>query len=248
VSCLPCVADESTDSAVAAATHRVFSDTMRGSDCAHFDSRMSSIVGYHLSQIDEGTGHPSEEGTVERDMEYVNRDDAAQLTAILFERMAVLHASYARAIVDELGEEKGRRLILNAIREYGKKVGAQVREKAEARGEDDSPENYRGDLPAYGTHDRLETVEVDGESRLRAYGCGMWKTWEALGEEELGRLYCNTDVAKYMGFNPCYKQIHTKALFLGDDCCELVVRPTSEQEQVDFAKKDADWSYLDRDE
>ena len=51
-----------------------------------------------------------------------------------------------------------------------------------------------------------------------------------------------------MGFNPCYKQIHTKALFSGDDCCELVVRPTSEQERTDFASADADWSYLDRDE
>ena len=175
--------------------------------------------------------------------EYVTRDEAARQVGILFERLALLHAAYARVLVDELGEEKGRQLILNAITEYGKKVGEHVRENAAAR-----CENYRGDLPAYGTHDRLETVEVDGETRLRAYGCGMWKTWEKLGEEELGRLYCNTDVAKYMGFNPCAKQIHTKALFAGDDCCELVVRPTTEQERRDFADPGADWSYLDRDQ
>jgi hypothetical protein len=185
---------------------------------------------------------------MEQDQQYVRREEAAQQAAILFGRMALLHASYARAIVDEIGEEKGRQLILKAIKEYGKKVGEQVKEQAEARGEDDSPQNYKGDLPKYGTHDLLETVEIEGEERLRAYGCGMWKTWEKLGEEELGRLYCNTDVAKYMGFNPCYKQIHTKALFAGDDCCELVVRPTSEQERADFASRDADWSYLDKDE
>ncbi len=184
---------------------------------------------------------------MEQSQEYVSRDEAAAQVAILFERLAMLHASYARTIVDELGEEEGRRVVLNAIREYGKKIGAQVREKAAARGEDDSPEHYTGDLPKYGTHDRLETFEVDGEKRLRAYGCGMWKTWERLGEEELGRLYCNVDVAKYMGFNPRAKQIHTKALFAGDDCCELVVRPTSEQEQKDFANRNADWSYLDTD-
>ncbi len=184
---------------------------------------------------------------MEQSQEHVSIDEAAAQVAILFERLAILHASYARTLVDELGEEEGRRVVLNAIREYGKKIGAQVREKAVARGEDDSPEHYRGDLPAYGTHDRLETVEVDGETRLRAYGCGMWKTWEMLGEEELGRLYCNTDVAKYMGFNPCAKQIHTKALFAGDDCCELVVRPTTEQERRDFANRNADWSYLDTD-
>jgi hypothetical protein len=183
---------------------------------------------------------------VERDQDYVSRDEAAQQAAILFERIGVLHASYARTIVDELGEEAGRRLILKAIKEYGKKVGAQVREKAEARGLDNSPEHYTGDLPAYGTHDRLEKVKVGEEDCLRAYGCGLWRTWQRLGEEELGRLYCNVDVAKYMGFNPCFKQVHTKAPFLGDDCCELVVRPTTEKEREDFAREDADWSYLDR--
>ncbi|MBN1152939.1 MAG: L-2-amino-thiazoline-4-carboxylic acid hydrolase [Dehalococcoidia bacterium] len=185
---------------------------------------------------------------MEQDQQYVKREEAAQQTAILFERLALLHASYARVIVNELGEEGGRSLIMKAIKKYARTVGEQVREKAQARGEDDSPQNYKGDLPKYGTHDSLETVTVDGEERLRAYGCGMWKTWQALGEEELGRLYCNTDVAKYMGFNPSYKQIHAKALFAGDDCCELVVRPTSEQERADFASRDADWSYLDRDE
>jgi hypothetical protein len=180
------------------------------------------------------------------EQEHVSRGEAAQQVAIVFERVGLLHASYARAIVDELGEEAGRRLILKAIREYGKKIGAQVREQAEARGQDNSPQNYEGDLPAYGTHERLDKVVVDGEERLIASGCGLWRTWHKLGEEELGRLYCNVDVAKYMGFNPCFKQIHTKAPFRGDECCELVVRPTTEQEREDFARADADWSYLDR--
>ena len=185
---------------------------------------------------------------MEQGQDYVSRGEAAQQAAILVERIGLLHASYARAIVDEMGEEVGRHLILKAIKEYGKKIGAQVRAKAEARGLDNSPEHYTGDLPAYGTHDRLEKVSVDGEERLRAYGCGLWRTWQTLGEEELGRLYCNVDVAKYMGFNPCCKQVHAKAPFLGDDCCELVVRPTTEQEREVFADKDADWSCLDRDE
>ena len=85
--------------------------------------------------------------------EYVSRDEAAQQAAILFERIGLLHASYARAIVDELGDKAGRRLILKAIKEYGKRIGTQVRENAEARGLDNSPEHYTGDLPAYGTHD-----------------------------------------------------------------------------------------------
>ena len=185
---------------------------------------------------------------MERGEDMVSRQEAAEQVAIVFEREGLLHASYARAIVDELGEEAGRRLVLKAIKEYGKKIGAQVREKAEAHGLDNSPEHYTGDLPAYGTHDRFDKVDVDGEERLRASGCGLWRTWQKLGEEELGRLYCNVDVAKYMGFNPCFKQVHAKAPFLGDDCCELVVTSTTEQEREDFARADADWSYLDHHE
>jgi hypothetical protein len=112
---------------------------------------------------------------MEQGKECVSRAEAAKQAAILFERIGVLHASYARAIVDELGEEAGRRLILKAIKAYGKHVGAQVREKAEASGLDNSPEHYAGDLPAYGTHERLEKVTVDGEERLRAYGRGWEK-------------------------------------------------------------------------
>lgn len=185
---------------------------------------------------------------MEQSEEHVSRVEAAQQAAILFERIGLLHASYARTLVDELGEEEGRRLIMKAIKRYGRHVGEDVKARAEAHGLDNSPEHYTGDLPKYGTHDRMERVEVDGEERLRAYGCGLWRTWQKLGEEELGRLYCNVDVAKYMGFNPCFKQIHTKAPFKGDDCCELVVRPTSEEEREVFDRTDADWSWLDRDD
>ena len=48
-----------------------------------------------------------------------------------------------------------------------------------------------------------------------------------------------------MAFNPKFKLIHTKALPDGDEYCELVVRPTTEQERKDFADKDKDWSYID---
>ena len=179
--------------------------------------------------------------------EWVTKREAARQVRIVFERIGLLHAAYARVLVDELGEEEGRRLILKAIKRYGQHVGALIKEQAEARGLDNStPEHYSGDLPAYGTHERFDKIEVDGEVRLEACGCKLWRTWERLGEEDLGRLYCNVDVAKYMGFNPEFKQIHTRAPFLGDDHCELVVRPTTEQERADFANPDADWSYLDR--
>ena len=111
---------------------------------------------------------------------------------------------------------------------------------------DNGSANYKEDLPLYGMHDSVDKVEVDGEIRIRSYGCVMGKLWQELGESELGRLYCYVDPAKYMTFNPDFKLMHLKALPDGDEYCELVVRPTSEQERSDFADKDKDWTYLDR--
>ncbi len=160
-------------------------------------------------------------------------------------RLGLLHIAFARTLVDELGEKKGKELILKAIKAYGTKVGEEAKANAAAKGLDNSLENFKSDLPLYGMHDGGEKVEVEGEKRSIAYGCVMGKVWNELGEGELGRLYCYVDPAKYMAFNPDYKLVHVKALPDGDECCELVVRPTTEQERKDFADKDKDWSYLD---
>ncbi|MBI2287526.1 MAG: L-2-amino-thiazoline-4-carboxylic acid hydrolase [Chloroflexi bacterium] len=160
-------------------------------------------------------------------------------------RLGLLHIAFARTLVNELGEKKGKELILKAIKDYGVRIGEEARAAAAAKGLDNSPVNFKSDLPLYGMHDGGEAVKVGGETRRRAYGCVMGKVWNELGEGELGRLYCYVDPAKYMAFNPDFKLAHVKALPDGDEYCELVVRPTTEQERKDFAEKDKDWSYLD---
>lgn len=160
-------------------------------------------------------------------------------------RLGLLHLSFAKILVDELGEKKGKELILKAIKDYGIRVGERVKANVTARGLENIPANYKGDVPLYGMHTYSEVVEVDGEKRKRAHGCVMGKVWNELGESELGRLYCYVDPAKYMAFNPNFKLIHTKALPDGDEYCELVVRPTTERERKDFVDKDKDWSYMD---
>jgi len=160
-------------------------------------------------------------------------------------RLGLLHVAFARTLVEELGEKQGRALILKAIRNYGKIIGERARARTLAQGLEDVPQNYQGDLPSYGMHDRIEAVEVEGEERHRAYGCVMGQVWKELEEDELGRLYCYVDPAKYMAFNPDFKLIHIKALPDGDEFCEFAVRPTTAQEREDFADKDADWSYID---
>jgi len=178
--------------------------------------------------------------------ERVTLEEAEEQVRKVCVRLASLHISYARTLVDELGEEKGKRLILKAIKDYGTRTGEKAKAVAIAQGLDNNPENFKDDLPMYGMHTGREMTEVAGERRSRAYGCVMGEVWNELGEGELGRLYCYVDPAKYMAFNPDFKLIHLKALPDGEKYCELVVRPTTRQERKDFASEDKDWSYIDR--
>lgn len=178
--------------------------------------------------------------------ETVALEEAREQVSKVCRRLGLLHLSFARTLVEELGEKKGRQLILKAIRDYGSRIGGEVRARAIAQGLDNNPQNYKEDLPLYGMHEGTETVEIEGEKRTRLYGCVMGKVWNELGASELGRLYCYVDPAKYMSFNPDFKLIHTRALPDGDEYCELVLRPTTEPERKDFADKDRDWSYIDR--
>jgi hypothetical protein len=95
-------------------------------------------------------------------------------------------------------------------------------------------------------HERRETVEVDGERRIRLFGCVMARIWKEYGEEKLGSLYCYVDLAKYMAFNPNFKLTHLRALPHGDEYCELAVKPTSAKEREDFSAEDSDRLYTDK--
>ena len=182
--------------------------------------------------------------------EMISRDEAAKWIELTSKRIGLLHLSFARTIVNELGEERGKKLILKAIKDYGKRIGEKVREDVLEQGLELVPQNYGAaktpDLPAFGMHERLERVEEDGQLIAKAYGCALAKVWKQYGEEELGRLYCHVDPAKYMAYNPNFKLVHLKAEPDGDPCCELTVKPTTEQEREDFQSEDKDWSYIDK--
>ena len=180
--------------------------------------------------------------------ELISLEEAKQEVALVCRRLGLLHLSFAEVLVKELGEEKGKKVIARAVKEYGKKIGERKREMAIDQGLALTLENlgkFR-DLPKFGMHDRREEVEIEGEKRTRAYGCVMAKVWREYGKDALGRIYCYVDPAKTMAFNPECKLIHTKALPDGDDFCELVTRPTAEKERHDFLAEDTDWASIDK--
>jgi hypothetical protein len=165
-------------------------------------------------------------------------------------RIALLHSAYARVILEELGEEKGMKLISKVIKNYGVRIGEKTRQEVLMKGLEATPENFsKGESYAIpnipGMHDRRETIEVEGVKKNRAYGCVLAKVWKEYGEEKLGRLYCYMDVAKYIAYNPNYKYPHIKAIPDGDNYCEFEVKPTTEKERKDFFAEDRDWFYID---
>ena len=47
-----------------------------------------------------------------------------------------MHLSYAKTIIEELGKEKGEKLVLKAIKDYGMRIGSNVKKEVEKRGLD----------------------------------------------------------------------------------------------------------------
>jgi len=175
--------------------------------------------------------------------------DAAHEVELASRRLALLHLAFAKTLVQEFGQSKGRQLVAKAIKAYGCMIGEETRAEVLKQGLSLDPEHFgvgsSRSLPRFGMHERVEEVEVEGKKRLRAYGCVMAKVWNEYGENELGRLYCYVDPAKYMAYNPDYVLAHVKALPDGDDYCEFCVRQTTAREREDFASENAKWTYTD---
>jgi len=178
----------------------------------------------------------------------LSADEAAREIRLVSRRLGLLHLAFAEALVAELGEVEGRRLIVKAIENYGRKIGERKKAAARARGLEPTREAFgqTRDLPGLGMHDGREAVEVDGEPRTRAYGCAMAEVWKEYGREDLGRLYCLVDPVNAMTFNPAFKLVSVKALPEGDPHCELTLRPTSEEERRAFQDGTLDWEALQR--
>lgn len=179
--------------------------------------------------------------------EQVAKSDAAQQVRTAVIRLALMHIAYARTLVNELGPERGKELIIKAIMEYGRLVGERIREGHQ-------------DLPDYGLHDkysyagkeyfdRRERPEpANGKldfSQYAVFGCVLAKIFAEYGEEDLGSLYCYVDPAKTMSSNPTQKMIHTACELLGDTHCAFDIVPTTPKEREEFVAKDPDWKTVD---
>ncbi len=155
--------------------------------------------------------------------EMVPLSDAENEVKVVTHRLALLHLAYARTLVDEFGWEKGKQLILNAIKEYGRRVAERTKQGHQS-------------LPKYGFWERREE---------KPPLCELGKIVLEYDEMDIGSLYCLIDPAKTMFANPEEKLVHTKCLTVGDEHCEFDTALTNERDREDFFGENKDWSHVD---
>ncbi|NHJ31770.1 MAG: hypothetical protein FK732_02800 [Asgard group archaeon] len=161
--------------------------------------------------------------------ETVTLEQAAEEVEIAIKRLALMHLSYAKILVDEYGKEKGKELIIKAIIEYGARIG-----KNTTRGE--------RDLPKFGVH---KEVFQDESGEFIVKGCNLAKVFKEYDELELGALYCFVDPAKSMAADLSQKVIHKTCEACGDDKCTFAVVSTTEKDREIFDKRGEDLKLLD---
>jgi hypothetical protein len=156
--------------------------------------------------------------------ESVPKKEAMREVEVAIARLALLHLSFSKTLVEEFGEERGKEVIIKSIMEYGRRIGEGVK---------------RGlrDLPKYGVHRKCEAGRI--------YGCVLARVFKEYGAEDLGCLYCYVDPAKSMATNLSQKLIHTTCTACGDDYCTFEMVPTSEKEREDFKNRSKDWKDVD---
>ena len=163
----------------------------------------------------------------------ISRDDAVKNVRLMARRTALLYYYFAKTLVDELGEEEGKRLTAKAVWAYGEHCGKAVREGVQAMGLPPTDENFNKvtDLPSVGWDMSRVTLENGDEHPIATY-CPLAAVWKELGAEDIGRMYCMVDQAKYHGYNPDYEYIHAKNVLDGDEYCEFVVKLKSEDSEL----------------
>lgn len=148
--------------------------------------------------------------------------EAENEVKIVTQRLALLHLAFSKSIMEQLGWEEGKQLILDSIKRYGEYVAERTKQ------------GYQG-LPKYGFWERRE-----GKAPL----CELGKVMLEMNEPKLGAMYCLIDPAKTMAADLSNKMIHTKCMILGHDECQFDTIPTSEKDKRDF-KQEKNWANVD---
>ena len=131
-----------------------------------------------------------------------------------------------KAIIQELGEEKGTALIIKQIEEMGHNMGKATRKAVESKGLKDSFRNYffesdSGNTPYDFAWTRSIKKSTDAERVAEFSYCPIADGYKRLGEEavKIGELFCNhIDNALIQGYNPDYECKRESSMNLNGLC------------------------------
>ena len=122
---------------------------------------------------------------------------------------------FSNLAVEQLGEEKGKEFVAEAVKRFGLERAKRVRDEVEKMGLEPVLENYGKvlDLPRIGW----------GGPDRKTF-CPFAEVWIQKGAEELCKLYCEVDVWKYVGYNPDIKVKRLRSVLQGDRDCKYEVK------------------------
>ena len=156
-------------------------------------------------------------------VEMVPLSEAENEVRVVTHRLALLHLAFGRVLVDEFGWDRGKQLIMDAIKEYARRFAERTKAGHQS-------------LPRYGFWEQRE----DGPAI-----CELGKIVREYDELDIGSLYCLIDPAKVMWANPDEKLVHTMAYTVGDSHCEFETVPTTEEDREHFFGAGKDWAHVD---
>lgn len=132
----------------------------------------------------------------------------------------------AKALMDELGEEKGRQVIRDTVWKMSKTSGETARRRYEEKGVENTWENHRAENgPVYSVAWIGGTIVNEPKKKVIEYSyCPFGSAFSRMGKdaEKIGDIYCGvTDDAFWSGFNPEWR-VNREKTFSKDGICRLV--------------------------
>lgn len=124
-----------------------------------------------------------------------------------FSKLANLYARLYIHLAKEIEKQfglKGREAIRQGIKNFAYERGQEVREKTLKQGQPLTIKNFYNNfdspLADAGFKMTMKLREWDGEAEVNY--CPFAEIWKEMGEEDLGKIYCEVDEAMLKGYNP----------------------------------------------
>lgn len=136
--------------------------------------------------------------------------------------MAELYYFMAKEMIDNLGPEKGKEAVRNAITKFGEARAQTMKEEAKEKGLPINNATYVKikDMPSI-------SWEKDPQNPTDITYCPMHDMWQQLDANDIGSIYCEIDYVLYKAFNIEFERPLCKTN--GDSCCRFLVKTPEEK-------------------